>query len=254
VAKWAGRGAAFSHETAAELSGLVDAPTDPVHITIPASRRLAAVDGVVVHLSPRVVGVTHPSREPPRIRIEETVLDLANRAKTSDQAVDWAVRACQRRLTTADRVAEALADRRKIRWRAELIGALVDVETGCHSLLELRYFRDVERAHRLPNGHRQVARRRAGGRWYDDVQYARYRVRVELDGRLAHRDEKRWRDMWRDNATAVDGEVVLRYGWTDVARRPCAVAVQVAAVLVRRGWVGWPGSCGGGCEIIERAL
>ena len=44
--------------------------------------------------------------------------------------------------------------------------------------------------------------------------------------------------MRRDNAAAVDGRTVLRYGWADVAGRPCEVAAQVADVLRAAGWRG----------------
>lgn len=126
---------------------------------------------------------------------------------------------------------------------AELVG-LTDQPS------DLVHLRDVERAHRLPQGSRQYAVRRPGGRWYDDVRYARFGVTVELDGRAAHPDEARWRDMRRDNAAAVDGRRVLRYGWTDVAGQPCAVAAQVATVLRASGWAGPVRRCGPHCTVI----
>jgi hypothetical protein len=58
-----------------------------------------------------------------------------------------------------------------IRSREELLAALTDVASGAQSSLELRYLRNVERAHRLPRGSRQHAVRRPGGRWYDDVRH-----------------------------------------------------------------------------------
>ena len=44
--------------------------------------------------------------------------------------------------------------------------------------------------------------------------------------------------MWRDNQAALDALLTLRYGSIDVCGRPCAVAVQVGAALVARGWNG----------------
>jgi hypothetical protein len=43
------------------------------------------------------------------------------------------------------------------------------------------------------------------------------------------------------------GSRVLRYGFADVAHRPCAVAREVAAVLSAAGWRGRPRSCGPAC-------
>lgn len=171
------------------------------------------------------------------------MLDLSQCARSLDEALGHVARACGRRLTTADRLSAALAARPRMRWRRELRAALSDIDAGCHSLLELRYLCDVEREHRLPAAKRQVARLRDGGRWYDDVHYWSFGVRVELDGRAAHPTESRWRDARRDNAAVADGDTVLRYGWADVVDRPCMVAAQVAAVLRRTGWTGRPVPC-----------
>jgi very-short-patch-repair endonuclease len=72
-------------------------------------------------------------------------------------------------------------------------------------------------------------------------------VHVELDGRRAHPESARFRDHRRDNAAVVAGGRVLRYGYADIAERPCAVAREVAAVLVAAGWAGSVRRCGTGC-------
>ena len=176
-------------------------------------------------------------------------MDLTQHAGTLDEALGWLARACGRRLSTAERISRSMARRARLRWRAELREALADVADGCHSLLELRYLRDVERAHGLPVGERQATRARRGGRWYDDVRYPGYRTRVELDGRAAHPVERRLRDARRDNVAAADGETTLRYGWADSSTDACATAGQVAAVLRRNGWPGHPWRCGPQCVI-----
>jgi hypothetical protein len=245
----AGAGAMLSHQTAAELVGLSNGGSGEIHVTIPASRRVGRIPGVVVHRSRRTAELVHPARRPPQTRVEETVLDLTQTAATLDDAIGWLARACGGRLTTPGRLAKALAVRRRVRWRSELLSAVEDVRAGCHSLLELRYLRNVERKHALPTATRQRARPRRGGRWYDDVRYQRYGTMVELDGRAAHPDESRWRDMHRDNAGVANGLSVLRYGTAAVSDRPCEVAVQVAAVLLRNGWAGPPRPCGPQCPV-----
>ncbi|MFY1688099.1 hypothetical protein [Plantactinospora sp. WMMB782] len=245
----AGRGAVLSHHTAAEVQGLTDRHLGTVHLTVPGERRIRPIPGVVVHLRNTLETARHPTRSPPQTRIEETVLDLTQQAGDLDEALGWLVRAVGRRLTRPHLILHATRRRSKLRWRAELQAALADIVDGCHSLLELRYLRDVERAHRLPAGVRQATRPRRGGRWYDDVHYPRYRLRVELDGRAAHPAELRWRDARRDNAAAVAGEITLRYGWTDTTEDPCAVAHQIAAVLHRNGWPNSPHPCSPNCPV-----
>jgi very-short-patch-repair endonuclease len=250
---YAGDGAVVSHESAAELVGLADQPSELLHVTVATERKVRRAAGIVVHRSNRAIIARHPLRTPPQTRIEETVVDLTQVSATLEEAIGWAARACGRRLTRPDRIREGLTARKKVRWREELLATLTDVASGAQSSLELRYLRDVERAHRLPRGSRQHAVRRPGGQWYDDVRYARFGVTVELDGRAAHPDEARWRDMRRDNAAAVDGRRVLRYGWTDVAGQPCAVAAQVATVLRASGWTGMARRCGPHCSMITES-
>lgn len=244
----AGPGSVLSHQTAIALVGLDDG-SDLIHVSVPPDRRVRPPSGVTVHISARIPAARHPTRMPPQTRVEETVLDLTQIAADLDRALGWVMRACARRLTTPARLRDALVQRKKVRWRAELSAVLGDIGTGCHSYLELRYLHDVERRHALPPGLRQQPRPRPGGRWYDDVRYPEYATVIELDGRAAHPADTRWRDMRRDNAEVVAGGCVLRYGLTDVTGSPCAVAAQVATVLRRNGWPGTPTPCGPACVI-----
>jgi hypothetical protein len=72
---------------------------------------------------------------------------------------------------------------------------------------------------------------------------------VELDGKVAHPAELRWRDIRRDSASIVEGQKTLRYGWADVTERPCLVAAEVGAVLSGRGWDGRLRRCGRACQL-----
>jgi very-short-patch-repair endonuclease len=240
-----GADAVLSHETAAEISGL---PTDRdarIHVTVPHHRRVSAHHGVVVHRTVDVSTIRHPALVPPRTRIEHTVLDLAEASRDLDTAMGWLACAVGARLTTSARIAAAAQHRKRQRWRRHLLVALKDVAAGCHSVLELHYLRRVERAHRLPTGSRQHRR----GHWYDDVAYTGYGVCVELDGRAAHPAGAAFRDRRRDNAAALAGARVLRYGYSDVTTRPCAVAAEVATLLAGAGWPGSPKRCGARCEL-----
>lgn len=241
---WAGRGAVLSHETAAELHGLLDKPDSTVHVTIPWSRTLTPHPGIVVHRRRCMAGIAAPGRRPPRSRLEETVVDLTQTAESLEEAYGWIARAVNARMTTVERIGVVLRRRPRLRWRRELAEGLGDVAAGCRSVLEMAYRRDVERAHGLPTAQRQVVVSRGGGKNYVDVRYGRYTTRVELDGLAAHPPHRRFRDMRRDNAAVVAGDVPLRYGTADVVGDPCRVAEQVAAVLRRHGWQGAPRRCG----------
>jgi hypothetical protein len=238
----AGPGAVLSHETAAELWGLAERAST-IHVSVPAERTPARIPGVVVHRSQRALRGRHPARTPPQTRLEDTVVDLTQTSRRADDAIAWLARAVGARLTTAERLSAELGRRPKLRWRGVLRAALEDVAAGCHSLTEVKYRRDVERAHGLPTADRQVRHDGVHGSRYDDVRYRMFRTRVELDGRAAHPGHERWRDMRRDNVAMVEGDRVLRYGLADVGAYPCHIAAQVALVLQAAGWEGRPRRC-----------
>jgi very-short-patch-repair endonuclease len=245
----AGPGAMLSHQTAAALFGLAADVGEPAHVILPHHRHPRRIPGVIVHRPDRAAAVLHPVLLPPRTRIEDTVLDLANVARTPDAAFGWVFRATGQQLTTADRLRATLIARPRIRWRVELSQCLNDMADGVRSNLEQRYVRDVERPHGLPRAERQVRIVRDGRARYLDNLYRAQLVCVELDGRAAHPPGERWRDYRRDNVGATDGIITLRYGWSDVTGQPCRVAAQVAAVLAQRGWRERPRRCGSTCAL-----
>jgi hypothetical protein len=244
-----GPDAVLSHQTAAELSGLLAPSEALIHLTVPSAAPVDRIPGVVVHYSGRLARARHPVLEPARTRIEETVLDLGQAAGAVDGALGWIFLACGSRKTTAQRIAVAMALRPRMRWRTDLAMALDVAREGVHSLLEFRYLNRVERPHGLPAGTRQSPVRRGMRRQYQDVLYEAFGVVIELDGRAAHPEEFRLRDVRRDNANVAAGQVTLRYTWTDVTQRPCAVTEEVSAALMRRGWRGAARRCGRHCTL-----
>ncbi len=265
----AGPGAAISHQTAAELYQLGRRPARAIHVTVPGERQVrrgagftprAQVTGrtgrsftvqdappLIVHRSAWIARARHPVLLPPRTRIEETVADLTQYAATLDEAFGWISQACGSRLCTPGMIRGALERRKKLSHRAELLGALRDVADGVLSPLEHRYVHGVERPHGLPAARRQVMVTLAGQRRYLDNLYQDYRLVVELDGAAAHPVSERWRDIHRDNFLEVLRLRTLRYGWSDVTGRRCAVAAQVADILAQNGWPGPIRRCSPGC-------
>jgi predicted transcriptional regulator of viral defense system len=249
----AGPGAVLSHQTAAELHGLIDTPAEAIFVTVPSTRRITA-DGIIVRTSSRIGEATQPNREPPRTTVEETVLDLVELARTFDDACGWITRACGRRLTTENKLRHAMAMRKKMRWRAELGDVLAAAGEGIHSVLEYRYLRDVERAHGLPRSRHQVRVVIDGKSAYRDAYYEDYQVVVELDGRLAHPDEERWRDSRRDNLGNAEGVRTSRYSWRDVYAHACETALLQARILKQQGWRGRAKPCSARCPVGRQEL
>jgi hypothetical protein len=222
--------AAWSHYTAAEQLGLLKPGYKrPVFVTIPRHRRVKARPNLVIHRdehwADRLAAGIPPRRTP-----ADAVLDIIGITRSLDQVAAVIAEACQSGRVSPAGLAKAPADRPRIRHRASLRPILTDVAAGSHSLLELRYLREVERRHGLPTGRRQ----RAVDSEFTDVFYEGFDLIVELDGRLHLVPHQRWRDLDRDNRATLRAESTLRYGWFDVTSRPCLAAVQVRQKLRRR--------------------
>lgn len=249
-----GPGAMLSHQTAAEVHGLGAKPSAKIHVTVPWRRRpaqLKPIRGVVVHRSDQSRPEQLPPWQLPRTRIEDTVLDLVSVSRSFSEAYSWVSRATSRRLATAAMLREAMKARSRVRWRAWLTDALAEASDGAFSPLELRYARDVERAHGLPKAERQARRAIDGKIHYKDNLYPEFRLCVELDGPTYHQYEQAEQDRRRDNLNlAVDGVQTFRFGPVEVTELACQTAAMVAAALQRNGWAGRLRPCRrAGCPI-----
>ena len=247
----AGPDAALGMETAAWYWKLLDQPPPVVHVMVPAGKRPARQTGVVFYIRVALPDRVHPARQPALVGVEDTVLDLLDRRSTTpEQAIDWVLRACQRRITSPARLAQAVGRRAKMRYRRLILDLVSEVHQGIQSALERRYVSQVERAHGLPRSTNNRPEGPAGRRRYRDVRYDPFALVVELDGRASHPEDERERDDVRDNELLEEeGARTLRYGWRSVAVRPCVTAGQVGSLLRQGGWNGRPIRCGPACEL-----
>ena len=229
-----------SARRAHEGPGRRDHDDSVIHLAVDRDRHLGAPAGTRLH---RVAGFADRvawNLGPPRIRYEDTILDLAAGAPDRLATVAALADACGTRRTTAARLLDRLGERSWIPQRDLLRTVLADVAEGTCSVLEHGYLTEVERAHGLPTGERQAARISGGSTAYLDVRYAALGLVVELDGRLVHGTAAaRDRDLQRDLTTSVEeAGTTVRLGYGQVFDRPCATAAAVAAVMRRLGWAG----------------
>ena len=243
--------AALHRESALDAHGMTrDRPgarTDAtVHLVVDRDRRLAPPRGVSVERVADLSRWVDDGRRPPRARFDFALLKAAS-SLSEAESVALLSDAVHQGLTTADRLLRTLASLPRLRRRAVLGEILEDVAAGTRSVLERRYLRDVERAHGLPRGERQLREDTRSGAVHRDVRYTAERTLVELDGAFGHRDATdRWTDLQRDLDAARDGHLTLRAGWAQVLE-PCRLAAVVGEVLRRRGWNGLVSPCGPTC-------
>ena len=193
-------------EASGYLWQLTERAPEIVDVLVPTERTLAQRDPWRFIRERPTARSDRCRGNPPRLGPEDTVLDLtADRAE--GQIVGLVTRAVGSRLTTAVRLQKHLDLRSRHCHRALLRDLLAEVAEGAESPLELRFLHDVERPHGLPRGDRQSSR--AGLRYLRDVRYRRYALLVELDGKLGHEGEGRFRDMHRDNLHALGDELTF---------------------------------------------
>lgn len=247
-----GEGAALGGASALWAGGAVDRlPTRP-RVDVPANRRVRQRPGVLLRVNQRLSCSLHPSAEPPRVRVEDALLDELDLVAREGAVVDLLTTVVQRRVTTPERLLPALRRRARHRWRALAEGVCRDLEEGVHSRLERQWCNRVERPHRLPRGRRNVREVVDGATVYRDVLLQgpgmTAALLVELDGELGHLHGA-FRDRRRDNRATVSGRTHLRYGWHEVVGTACEVADECARVLVLLGWSGWVAPCSPGCRV-----
>ena len=208
------------------------------------NRSLVAPAGVRLHRMAWFEDRVQFHKSPPRIRYEETALDLAA-AATKIKAVAVLADACGSRRTTAARLLTRLDARKRIEHRQWLHAVLTDVAEGTCSVLEHGYLDLVERPHGLPAGTRQALRQGSHGNVYRDIDLPELGLVIELVGKLFHSSTEDWNDdLERDLDAAVDGvAMTLRLGFAQVYDRGCATATKVAKVMQRLGWADEPTRC-----------
>jgi hypothetical protein len=251
----AGPSAQLSHQTAAEINRLTDRPSPSIHVTIPADRRIASPQGVIIHLSSTLsVGWRFARGIPPHTFAEETIVDLVHAATDLNDVIAWVTGGFGKGKLSESRLKDVAAARKRLRWRGDLDKIIGAGAGGAHSVIEYRYDHDVEQAHGLPKAAKQVKYTKPdGSRGYRDRYYEEYKLIVELDGKQFHPPEHRGRDQDRDNDAAATVGSTLRYGWVDVTRKRCDSARQVHTALAGRGYTGPLKACSPVCAAITTA-
>lgn len=239
--------AALSHDSALRA---VDGParrdrvdTEPIHVAVDRTRTVVRRPGITVHQVTQFADKSLLHTSPPRMRVEEAGIDVAALAVDDLSGIAVLSGLVQSRRTTAARLQQALTGRTRIARRKLMAEVLGDIADGACSALEHRYLNGVERAHALPTAGRQV-RHSLKGPVYRDVDYGRFGLIVELDGRHFHDDAlSRDRDLERDLDTALQSNDTVRLGWGQVHQRACETAAKVGRLLQLRGWEGAPTPC-----------
>jgi hypothetical protein len=234
--------AVLSHVSAAAVLGLPGGSDAlPIHVTVPYGSSARGCDGVEVHRSRAFPHIVLATCDPPTTTKAQTLIDLAVAAPSTREGMRVLTAGATQAHVPGERIEKALEVRRPRRYRKALLAAAELLTQGVESVLEAWYAEDVELAHGLPPGKRQVAKIVEGRRRAEDIEYTMPRgpLTVRLDGWRTHANRRTARvDRARDNAAELEGRGRLTFGYEEVKDTPCAVAQVVAARLRQLGWTG----------------
>ena len=234
---------ALSHTTALTvlgiglaLNGLPHAgrgPTEPVHVTVPATRRVRSRALMVVHRA-TVMPMILTRHGLPVVHLDRSLIDAWDILSPLERRAP-VIEAVQRRQTTAPRIAAALDGRPQIRGARECRALLGLLTAGCHSEFEIWGCERVLAVPGLPRAEHQV--RVSDGRRtaYLDAGWRDALLGVELDGAAWHADRSRCEaDQRRDSWLGGLGWLVLRFSHRAATIDPERVRREIAAAYNTR--------------------
>jgi predicted transcriptional regulator of viral defense system len=208
----AGAGTVVSHATAAWWWGLIPQSSTLIHVS--TESRARSFPGVRVH-HPRHVDATK-HRRIPITTVARTLSDLASQSPV-DVVRQALAEADYWRLLKLDDLTQFLGPgRRGSKCLRQALEHHQPKLALTRSDTERRFFGLCERAGiPLPEVNRKVSRMRI------DAVWPAYRVAVELDGYEGHHTPAQMeRDRRRELHARMNGYLVIRYTWSQVANEP----------------------------------
>jgi hypothetical protein len=218
----------------------------PIHVTVSYAASGASRAGVVVHRSRAFAYTVVEGTDQPVVAASHTAVDLAVAEPTARHAMATMLHCLTVTSLRPESVRASIDLRRPRRYSDALLAAIGYASDGVRSKLEAIYALEVEEAHGLPRGERQLPVDVDGTTRHEDIAYrvADEVVIVRLDGHRYHADRATTLvDRRRDLAAELAGRGRVVLGYEETAADPCARAREVAAVLRRRGWVGALRAC-----------
>ncbi|MFC0028107.1 endonuclease domain-containing protein [Micromonospora chaiyaphumensis] len=230
--------------TAAAEAGVRGLPPEPLHVLVPADRRVRSLPrrlpidmpGIVVHRTSVLPEAHLQLARPPRTTTARAVVDGASWARSSREAQLILASACQQRRVLPEEVEAVLAVLPRAPRRGLLRRTVADIAGGAQALSELDFLA-LCRRHRLPRPDLQERRVDQSGRarWLD-AYWREWRLHVEVDG-AHHMEVRHWvADMQRQNDVWTSGDRILRFPAWLVRTHPAEVAESLRRALLAAGW------------------
>ncbi|NYD34864.1 hypothetical protein [Actinomycetospora corticicola] len=230
----------LSHGSAAAVLGLRGGRDDgPVHVTVPYGSSARGCANLVVHRSRAFAHLGVERGGLPVTSAVVTLVDLSVEAPTAKEGMRVLTAGAAASRVPPEKILEFLELRPPRRYGKALLAAARLLVDGVGSVLEAEYATDIEQAHQLPTGVRQVHHRVEDTNRYEDVEYRMPlgTLTVRLDGWITHATRRTARsDRARDNAAELEGRGRMTFGWEEVHDCSCTTARLIWSRLVQLGW------------------
>jgi hypothetical protein len=221
---------ALGSHTALELAGFTPLATEAqeIHLVVSRGAKVSEFAGVRVHESRRLRPEDVVRRGGlPCTGVERSAIDAAAWQPFPRFACLMLAAVVQRRLTSAARLDAELRTVGRVRHKAYMRLAVIDIADGAHSLGELDLATLCRKFGLVPPSRQVIRRDAAGRRRYLDAEWELPRgeiVVLEVDG-SHHLDAVNWlADMKRERSVVVSRRWVLRATTFEVRLEPAAIA------------------------------
>jgi hypothetical protein len=224
--------------TALQLAGFTPLAREAqeIHLVVSRGAKVSAFAGVRVHESRRLQPEDVVRREGlPCTGVERSAIDAAAWQPFPRFACLMLAAVVQRKLTSAARLESELRTVGRVRHKAYMRLALIDIADGAQSLGELDLATLCRRFGLVPPNRQVIRRDAAGRRRYLDAEWQLPTgeiVVLEVDG-SHHLDAANWQaDMKRERSVVVSRRWVLRATTFEVRLEPAAIAQDLHALGV----------------------
>jgi very-short-patch-repair endonuclease len=206
----AGPRAFLDGESALVAAGLRNFRSTAIRVSVPRGAKVRRGRGLNIRQTRRwSADDVLTGSGAPRARTAVAGIRAALWAATDRQAALLLTMVVQQGLTGAEELGVELLRIRRDRRRPLIADLLVDLLGGVRSLGELDFARECRRRG-LPEPDRQVVRQGRDGRYYLDVEWAPWRLVVEIDGIQHTWAELQLADAFRQNDITLANRTVLR--------------------------------------------
>jgi very-short-patch-repair endonuclease len=218
-----------------QASGLDRFTVDRVRVSVPRGARVRRNRRFNIRQTRRWSAADRVESGIPRTQVPVAAVRGALWARTDREATYLLSLVVQQGLARPEQIGHELLRIRRDKRRLLLHAVVNDLLGGARSLGEIDVGRELRRRG-LPEPARQILRRDRANRYYLDLYWPDLRLVVEVDGIHHSWAENVVGDALRQNALALDGDVVLRVPLLGLRLQPEEFYDQIELAIRTAGW------------------